>query len=232
MELKHFIHDGVVTVSFTGRFTSRDNDDFLPVIADVAARGGRHFVFDFAGLEYMDSFALGLLLLAHEEATKAGNAIRVRGVQPALHHMFELTGMGKVLDIEGLDTPQSPQSNQPRPFRSHAAGAAGRLAAIAVLDGRGEPALRLSGRFTFADIDDFTHSLERLAAPSGSRLTIDLEGVEFMDSAALSSILIAREDSLTRGVDLRLANPRGRIRQLLELTHVGEVVPIDDDPSH
>jgi len=61
------------------------------------------------------------------------------------------------------------------------------------------------------------------------RLVLDLDGVQFLDSAGLGEIVALRRRCRERGGALVLARPRGKPRDLIALTRVDELVPVLDD---
>ena len=69
--------------------------------------------------------------------------------------------------------------------------------------------------------------LERISHEPGVRsLVIDLDGVDFVDSAGLGLLLATHERLRTADVDLQLANPSRSVRRMLELTGAGPELPI------
>jgi Anti-anti-sigma regulatory factor (antagonist of anti-sigma factor) len=71
----------------TGRFTGQDMDVVRRVIAAVKEDSGRHCLLDLSGLEFMDSAAIGMLLVLNGEAASAGK------------HLGMLAGNGQVLRL-------------------------------------------------------------------------------------------------------------------------------------
>jgi anti-anti-sigma regulatory factor len=55
--------------------------------------------------------------------------------------------------------------------------------------------ISIHGNFTFKDHYGFRAVLDALAASSGTRKTLDLSKVEFLDSAALGMLMIAEEET-------------------------------------
>jgi anti-sigma B factor antagonist len=57
-------------------------------------------------------------------------------------------------------------------------------------------------------------------------LVVDLEQVEYMSSAGLRVLLGTLKDARRQGGDLRVANAKGEVRQILEMSGFTNVVPI------
>jgi anti-sigma B factor antagonist len=57
-------------------------------------------------------------------------------------------------------------------------------------------------------------------------LVVDLDRLEYMSSAGLRVLLAALKDARQRGGDLRLANARAEVRQVLQMSGFTNVIPI------
>jgi anti-anti-sigma factor len=78
-----------------------------------------------------------------------------------------------------------------------------------------EPASRrvtLEGEFDLASIDRYDQAVAPLLEEGGI-VTLDVEGLEFMDSSGLRAVI----QSSRQAESLVLANPRGQVEQLLRL---------------
>jgi anti-sigma B factor antagonist len=72
--------------------------------------------------------------------------------------------------------------------------------------------------------------LERIATGDG-RIVLDMARVEFADSSGLSAILACVNAARRRGGDLALLSPSPRVRALIELTRLDEVVLVTSDEA-
>lgn len=80
--------------------------------------------------------------------------------------------------------------------------------------------MRLSGRFEFSAHREFRDAVERVMQTDGvADLVIDLMDVEYVDSSALGMLLMVRERTNSAKLGLILANPRGMVRQALDIAH-------------
>lgn len=70
MNLKKSINKDICTFSMSGKFIFLDNQIFRTVIGSIKAGEAQNFVLDLAGVEFVDSAALGMFLVAREEAKK------------------------------------------------------------------------------------------------------------------------------------------------------------------
>jgi anti-sigma B factor antagonist len=72
--------------------------------------------------------------------------------------------------------------------------------------------------------------LERIATGDG-RIVLDMARVEFADSSGLSAILACVNAARRRGGELALLSPSPRVRALIELTRLDEVVLVTNDET-
>jgi anti-anti-sigma factor len=71
-------------------------DPLLPLINSAAA-GGESVVLDFAGVDYISSAGLRVLMLAAKQARSAGSKIAVAALQPLVNEIFQISRFDKVL---------------------------------------------------------------------------------------------------------------------------------------
>jgi anti-sigma B factor antagonist len=77
----------------------------------------------------------------------------------------------------------------------------------------------LSGDLDMAAAFNVESKLERLLeTPDASRLVLDLEGVEFLDSAGLGAMLSVREHAKRHGIDFEITRMSGAVRRVLDAT--------------
>jgi anti-anti-sigma factor len=91
--------DGVV-LSLRGPFTFKDHHAFRAALDALRASSGRHHVFDLSGLEFLDSAALGMLLIADDEAKTAGWKLTLRRPSVQVARLMHLAAMDTLFTIE------------------------------------------------------------------------------------------------------------------------------------
>lgn len=84
----------------------------------------------------------------------------------------------------------------------------------------------LHGRLALKDNEIFQELMDLLQEAGGRPVVLDLAAVDYMDSAGLGKLIILREQAQSRNTALSLRNPRGRVRDILELARLGEEIPI------
>lgn len=199
-----------VRFSLMGTMSFRDKDNFAPILDAVTDKVRRDVVVDLAQLDHVDSFGIGLLLLAHEQAT--GNNLRFTLLNPkgSVARVFELANLDAVLNLrqELTHSPApSPKSRGGIGYHRHPSH-----------PGDDESCVSLSGRLVFAEHEIFEEIIASLAQSTGKKVVLDLAELDFMDSAGLSMIMIAREEAEARGQALKLRNVHGAVEQLMKLS--------------
>jgi anti-sigma B factor antagonist len=81
-------------------------------------------------------------------------------------------------------------------------------------DEDGAPVLRLTGEIDISNAEPLGDALEAIVGPDARRLVVDLEGLEFMDSAGIAMLL--RTASRVDAVEIR--NPSEVMRRIIECT--------------
>ena len=66
MQIERSVVQGVVVVTIEGRFEFGTRQEYKRLIGQIAQEGHRRLVVDLEGVTFLDSSALGLLLLTHQ----------------------------------------------------------------------------------------------------------------------------------------------------------------------
>lgn len=93
---------GQTTVAMAGRFTFGAHAAFRTVLDEVVERidaGGR-LVFDLSAVAFVDSSALGMLLLAREGARRRSGGIVLRGAVGQVQRMLAVSRFDTLFSIE------------------------------------------------------------------------------------------------------------------------------------
>jgi anti-anti-sigma factor len=89
--------------------------------------------------------------------------------------------------------------------------------------------LRLQGRFVTgsdAELLSAQNSLEEIGI---AKAVIDLRDVPYIDSTGLAFVVELHKSLASRGGQLFLAGANQRVREVLEMTRIGEIVPLFQD---
>jgi anti-sigma B factor antagonist len=90
---------------------------------------------------------------------------------------------------------------------------------------KGVTVLAPSGRLDVAGAPALKDAVSEVVKGGQPRLIIDLEGVSFVDSTGLGSVIAALKLVRSSKGDLRLAAPNQQVRVVLELTTLDRVFP-------
>jgi HptB-dependent secretion and biofilm anti anti-sigma factor len=100
MDYKTVSSNAEVEIQINGRFTFSDYPIFRELLKSVDFQATKTVVFLMRDLSFVDSSALGMLLIAHEEATKAGSTIVLRQPQGQVRRTLEVAAMASLFKIE------------------------------------------------------------------------------------------------------------------------------------
>ena len=90
---------------------------------------------------------------------------------------------------------------------------------------KGVTVLAPSGRLDVTGVPALKAAVSEAVGDGQSRLVIDMEGVSFVDSSGLGSVVAALKQVRSSKGDLRLAAPNQQVRVVLELTTLDRVFP-------
>ncbi len=89
----------------------------------------------------------------------------------------------------------------------------------------------IHGEFDLAAVPDF-HLATRESLPPRWQLVVDLRAATFMDGSALRALTSLNERSGRQGFELTILAPRYPAYRVIELTGMGEHLPIVGAPEH
>lgn len=92
-----------------------------------------------------------------------------------------------------------------------------------VTTGGGGVLVTISGRLTFDDHESFERLLAETRSASGT-CTFDIAALEFVDSAGLGMLLIAKDEADRGGVSLMLLGACGQVRRVIEMARLNDVL--------
>lgn len=85
---------------------------------------------------------------------------------------------------------------------------------------------RVTGRLDFASAPTARDQFAAAIADGQRKLIVELNKVEFVDSAGLGSLIGGMRRARQAGGDLRIANPNEQVRTLLSLTSLDQVLKV------
>lgn len=102
MECRKDVRDGVIVLTVTGAIDHESAAAFEQAVMpslDEAEVAGTGVVFDLAGVDYMSSVGLRVLMLAAKAAKQKSITVVVAGLQAALAEIFQISRFDKIFTI-------------------------------------------------------------------------------------------------------------------------------------
>ncbi len=87
-----------VTIAVAGKFDFQLYDEFRASYADTAG-AGIGYVVDLSNTEYLDSSALGMLLLLREHAGGETSSIEITCASPEVRKILDVANFGKLFKL-------------------------------------------------------------------------------------------------------------------------------------
>jgi len=91
-----------------------------------------------------------------------------------------------------------------------------------------EAVVRLRGRLTFNDHARLRALIGEMAQSRATRQVLDLSSLEFVDSAGIGMLLIAREEMVNNSKELILRAATGQVKRVLTVAQIGKILTIED----
>ena len=91
----------------------------------------------------------------------------------------------------------------------------------------GEAVLRLAGELDLLTADDLSAAVDESRSSGAERLVIDLEGLTFIDSSGLRSLLAVHAASRADGFSLSLRQGGEKVRRVFELAGLVDTLPFE-----
>ncbi len=91
-----------------------------------------------------------------------------------------------------------------------------------------EAVVRLRGRLTFNDHAKLRALIREMLQNRAKRQVLDLSSLEFVDSAGIGMLLIAREEMANADKQLVLRAAAGQVKRVLTVAQLNKIVAIED----
>ena len=86
------------TMKISGKFDFSLHNDFRKAYKDVSINAGQYAV-DLSGTEYLDSSALGMLLLLKEHADSQSSTVRLFGFSDEIKEIITIASFDKIFTL-------------------------------------------------------------------------------------------------------------------------------------
>jgi HptB-dependent secretion and biofilm anti anti-sigma factor len=87
------------TIALKGRFDFQTHQQFQNVVSQLLQNGNARLKVDLSEVNFIDSFALGVLLAAREDCTKAGGAVALERPQVYVGKVLKLCQFDQLFEI-------------------------------------------------------------------------------------------------------------------------------------
>lgn len=91
--------DGWWVVSVAGEIDVHSGPSLREHLLRALASGERGLIVDLAGVSFLDSSGLGVLVAAHKRARASGGILRLASCRPAVATIFQITALDRAFSI-------------------------------------------------------------------------------------------------------------------------------------
>lgn len=95
------------TLILTGELDLHTAPQFEAVFAGLYGSSPREVVLDLTGLRFLDAAGLRAIAIADLECRLRGHELHILQAPPAVHEVFELTGLSELLPFRAVGTPRT-----------------------------------------------------------------------------------------------------------------------------
>lgn len=113
---------GWTVITAAGQLDVATAPAFRQTLLEAQYGGGAQVALEFSGLEFLDSFGLGVVVGGVKRARTHAGELAVVCPRGRIRHVFELTGVDRLLrfvdaldDLDDPDAPDDPATSDPRP---------------------------------------------------------------------------------------------------------------------
>lgn len=91
--------NGSAVIKLSGRFDFNAHREFRSVIEDLMSKPVRDVKIDMAGVDYLDSSALGMLLMLRDKAKGASAEVALTNCAGAVKQVLEIANFSKLFRV-------------------------------------------------------------------------------------------------------------------------------------
>jgi len=105
MDFSFYRKDATLYATIDGEVDMSIADDWrLALEAELAKENVRNLVFDFSRVSFIDSSGLGVVLGRYRQMLERGGRVAIRGANPSVYKILELSGFCRIMRVEPADT--------------------------------------------------------------------------------------------------------------------------------
>jgi len=93
--------NGVTILAVDGNLDAEGTQEMEEKVLALLESGETKLLFDFSGLDYINSSGLRVLVLAYQRLKKASGTVAICGVKDYIQEVFEVSGYDKIFPLYG-----------------------------------------------------------------------------------------------------------------------------------
>lgn len=99
MKITREVHDKRVTLKLEGNFTYTQRKPFQEMLKAVSVDPMEHIIIDLSQVAFLDSAALGLLMISHRQLQAEKRTLSLAHPQPTVRQIIELANLHKTIPL-------------------------------------------------------------------------------------------------------------------------------------
>lgn len=107
MKITKEVNNRKVTLKLEGNFTYTQRKPFQEMLKSVAVDGVDQIVIDLSQVAFLDSAALGLLMISHRQLQAEKRTLSLAYPQPTVRQIIELANLHKTIPLIDADAPST-----------------------------------------------------------------------------------------------------------------------------
>ena len=101
MDYQEEASEGLLALRIAGRMTFNDHIEMKRITRDAVAEGRKAVMIDLSDLEFIDSAAIGMLLILKEEVHKIGGTMSLENPRGRVAKVFAAAKIGELITLNG-----------------------------------------------------------------------------------------------------------------------------------
>ena len=91
--------DGKIVIALTGRFDFNAHREFREAVDQAVKDEAREIHVDLTGVDYLDSSALGMLLMLRDKAKGASKEVALANARGSVKQVIDIANFGKLFSL-------------------------------------------------------------------------------------------------------------------------------------
>ena len=91
--------EGKTTIALQGRFDFNAHREFREAVERAVRESASEILVDLGGVDYLDSSALGMLLVLRDKAKGAGKTVVLANARGAVRQVIDIANFGKLFTL-------------------------------------------------------------------------------------------------------------------------------------